>query len=433
MMPRTLLLEDRATTLAGIACLAGLGLFLAFAVFVPIAEGVTVGGQIVVEDKRKVVQHLEGGIIRDLAVREGSVVSAGDTLVVIEDVQARAERDQTGQVLLAVSATLDRIETLLADGDEIIFRPVPGYDGDADKRAGIRAEARQLFDRQRQALASERSVLEARRLALVARADAQAAQGEAIGKSLSILRAEVENKRPLLAQNDITIDAIQGLDREIASLEGALAGAKADRLQALAEAAEVEERIMQAGVQFQERLSAELIDARTEYLSRQEQFLSMQNILERTVIKAPQTGRVMNLNFATVGGVVRPGDPILEIVPAEGSLVAQVQVSPTDRDTVYEGLAVKARLSAYRQWRTPVVDGEVLSVSADLKTTRDGKQSYYEALIRLDAGSVAAAEDVDIVPGMPVEAFVDSGRKRTFLSYLFEPIVGTLDKGVGRG
>lgn len=433
MTRKPFFLGDRSITLSAIACFAGLGSFLAWATFVPLAEGVTVDGQIVVEDKRKVIQHLEGGIVRTLHVREGHSVEAGDVLMELEDLRARAERDQTGQALVSLLASLDRLKALKANQEGITFSSPARYNVAAIIVGEAQGQAASLFDQQRESFRTELAVIDARKSAFLARAQAQKRQEMSILKSISFLTDEIANKRPLLEARDIRIDEIQRLERELASLEGDLSRVQADRQQALAEAAEASERRAQAVSQFREKTANDLLEVQSDFLAREEQFRAAQNVLERTVIVAPQSGTVMNMTVTTIGGVVRSSEPIMEIVPDTAQLVAAVEIRPTDRDSIHRGMAVQARLTAYKDWYAPHVTGRVTDVSADLKTSPDGSYDYYEAFITLDAADVMSESPVDVIPGMPIQAFVDAGTSRTFAHYLLEPILGVLQRGVGRG
>ena len=149
--------------------------------------------------------------------------------------------------------------------------------------------------------------------------------------------------------------------------------------------------------------------------------------MNRTTVYAPQSGEILNLAFANAGAVIRPGETILEIVPDNQDLIATAEVKPSDRDSVYEGLSVEARLSGLKAWDSPLLKGEVSDISADLKTSPDGRYSYYEAKVTIEKENLSQLE-VPLTPGMPIEAFIFSGEKRTFVEYLLEPVNATMRK-----
>jgi len=134
------------------------------------------------------------------------------------------------------------------------------------------------------------------------------------------------------------------------------------------------------------------------------------------------------LSFANAGAVVRPGETILEIVPDNQDLIATVEIQPSDRDSVYEGLSVETRLSGLKSWDSPLLEGVISDISADLKTSSDGRYSYFEGQVTIGEEKVGEL-DIELSPGMPIEAFIFSGEKRTFLEYLLEPVNATMRKG----
>ena len=422
--------KDGHVVIAAAVCAGGFGSFLLWAGLAPLAEGVTVVGSIVVEDNRKVVQHLEGGIVKKLRAVDGVAVRAGDAIVELDDLRARAERDQVGQNLVALLASLDRLNALQEGAADIGFSTFDAYDIDADTLSEILTRQENLFAQQRASLDAEIAVLTARKTALEESAAAKADQIRIVRDSSQVAKEELDLKRSLLSEKLVRIDEIQRLERDYASLRGDASRLAAERQEAAARASETAQQIREAQARFNERISEELVETRTNILSAQEQFNAAQDVLERTVIRAPQSGVVMNMKFFTVGGVIAPGEPIMEIVPASAGLIAQVRINPIDRDAVFEGLKVKARLSAYKTWISPRLDGEVLGVSADLKIAPETGAAFYEARIALDADSLKGAREVKTLPGMPVEAFIDSGVRRTFVDYLFEPISGVIRRGL---
>ncbi len=424
------ILQDFQTTIAALICCGGLGVFLLWAAFAPLAEGVTVAGRITIEDNRKVVQHLEGGIIKKLRVSEGAVVEKGDIIVELDDVRARAQRDQALQNLVSNVATLDRLNGLLHGADVITFSKLDDYDIRRETLLEIKARQEQFFAQQKELLHAEIAVLEVQKTALEDSIEAKAAQIEIVKASAAIAKDEIDLKRSMLEDKLIRIDAVQRLEREYAKLQEGALRLSAERQEAKARALELSEQIKQARIRFEERISEELVETKTTILSLQEQYHAAQDVLKRTTIFAPQSGVVMNMHFFTVGGVIGPGEPILEVVPQNVGVIAQVQLNPADRDAVHEGLSVKARLSSYKAWLSPQLEGVVIGISADLKTSPDTGASYYEARIMLDLEEIKQNDQIDIMPGMPVETFIDSGVRRTFLNYLFEPIAGVMRRAL---
>ena len=427
------ILNDPFASLSGLVCLIGFGGFMLWASLAPLAEGVIVTGQIVVEDNRKVVQHLGGGIVTQLNVVEGSTVEAGSVIMTLDDIGARTERNQAAERLFGLLASVDRLNALAANQEFLEFREfneLTDVSLEESIRQKIANRQLSLFSQQRESHRSELAVLNAREKSLTESAAAKESQLKVLARSIAVIADELAVKKPLLKEKLIRVDEVQRLEREQVEIQTTYSDAKVSQQDDLAQASVVREQLGAAKAQLQERISTELVATRSEILSIKSQYHTADDVLRRTVITAPQSGTVMNMRFFTLGGVVQSGESIMEIVPQDTALVAQVQIRPADRESVYEGLAVKARLSAYNQWIAPQIDGEVLAVSADLKTIPESGDSYYEARILLNDEQLQQNDSIEVIPGMPIEAFVDSGSKRTMIDYLFEPIAGVIRRGI---
>lgn len=414
---------------SALVCTAAVGGFMTWAAVAPLAEGVVAYGQVSVENNRKTIQHLEGGIIQEIMVAEGDRVSEGQSLIVLTDTAVSSGRDQVVFELAAALAAVDRL-TALADGeDQVSFEAMEQTVADTDLDvADLRRRQEDLFHQQKRSHEANIEVLRRRRESLLNRADSFGAQLDENARSIGLVVAEVERNRELLTRQLIRASDLANLEREEAQLRTERSRLESELTLARDRADEAAREISLAEAAFQEGVSEELVEARGRVLSLGEQLEAAQDVVNRTVIHAPQAGEVMNLRFTTSGGVVRPGEPILEIVPAESSLIAVVQIRPVDREAVFEGLSVDARLSGSDSWRPALYGGVVDGISADLKTSPDGSANFYEARITLSEARPGAAE-LKPLPGMPVEAFVYSGQRRTFLDYLIEPLAATLRRG----
>lgn len=422
--------DDVSTRKAGLICLVGLGGFLLFAGTVPLAEGVAVPGQVVAESNRKTVQHLEGGIVRRLHVREGTAVKAGDVLLQLEDVASRSQRDQLALKVAQLRASRDRLQALGSMQASIAFAAIDDLAVDGAAIAQIHGQQRALFSQQRLALGSDLSVLGSRRRSLGGDASGKARQIGATQRALELVRRNLSERRKMLSEQLIRRDSVDELEREERRLEIELARLSTERTGSLGQASEVGEQIGKSRADFLEDVSAELTTARAELAAAEEELRAAEDVLERTVIRAPQAGKVLNLAFNTVGGVVRPGEAIMEIVPGSASLIAHVRISPNARDAVQVGQSVVARLNINKSWNAPQLEGRVLDVSGDLKKEPETGASFFEARLLLTAPP-ELRKTVTVTPGMPIEASINSGVRRTFLSYLLEPIRMTIIRGLG--
>ena len=423
-------MADRAVRWCAYACGIGFGGFLAFSLAAPLAEGVNASGQIVVQDDRKTVQHFEGGIIRELRVSEGDRVAAGQTLVVLEPLQSEAQRDEHAQELAVQTATIERLSALRAGRDAPRFAGLEAISLDPAVKDAITTRQRALFEQQRAAQAAEIELLETRRQTLRGRADDLEGQINATDAALRSGREDLALRRQLLAERLETIGTVSALEREVSRLEAELSRLRGSRNEAVSGIQEATDQIRQAEAALAERSGREILEAQARALAARERLRSTEDRLARTVITAPIAGEVLNLAFATVGGVVRQGEPVMEIVPDEGGLVASLRLAPTDRDAVVPGQTVKANLTAYKGFvASAQLEGEVLGVSADLLTDPVTAVPYYEARVRLAAENLNPADNIVIIPGMPVDAFIASGRSRTLMSYMLEPVTETIRRG----
>lgn len=419
---------SRTIKAGAVACVLGLGGFMIWAGLAPLAEGVVVYGSVAVENDRKTVQHLEGGIIQDILVLDGDMVAAGAPLMVLADVGVSAGRDQILQELVTAQMGVDRLEALLAGRTRVSFKDHGEGLLAGDVIDDIKARQLNLFKQQRDKLSADISVLNSRRTGMLERADNFDAQIAGKRRAKALIDEDIARSEALLEQRLIRASELSRLTQDEARLASDITELSSEQSNMRAQASELSQQIVQTRANFREAVSGDLVQQRADVLSHSERLISAQDVVNRTTIYAPQSGEILNLAFSTPGGVVRPGETILEIVPDRTALIAVVELKPSDRDAVYEGLAVEARLSGLKSWNSPLLEGTITDISADLKVSPDGRYSYYEASVKLGAEKLGKLE-TPLLPGMPVEAFVFSGQKRTFLDYVIEPLGATFRRG----
>jgi len=424
---------DRMVILAAYTCLIGLGGFLAWAAFAPLEEGVTAGGRIIVENDRKVVQHFEGGIVEEITVREGDRVEAGEVVVTLKETASLSDRDQLQTQIAALFAREARLEAVLSGRDEPDFSGLEGLELKPANRQALVAQEYNLFEADRQALESETELLRQRATSARRTAELRQAQVESTQVALDVAREELSRSQALLEDQMIRGDQVSRLEREVAGLKTDISRLKAEREESAASASDAERQIDQLRARQRQDASAELRDARAERLAAIESLSAAQDVLNRAVIRAPVSGEVLNLTYTTPGAVVPSGETIMEIVPNEKQVVASVRIRPRDRASVFEGQEVRTQISAYRSWTSPRLEGVVNSVSADLKQDPANGNEYYEARIMLSGDALRASEGLDVMPGMPVDAFIYAGHSRTTLDYLFAPLLESAFKGLRTG
>lgn len=405
--------------LAAIALFFG-GLLL-WSLIAPISSAAIAQGQVRVESHRKTIQHLEGGILRELLVKEGDVVRKGQILARLDDTQASA----TNGLYQGQWDALKVLEArLLAERDGL---PAITFDAGISARladpavAEMAAGQQRIFTSRRQSLAGEADIIRQKIAQLNAEIGAHRAQARSADEQMRLARDETQDIRTLLEQGLSTKPRLLAMERQIAKLQG-------DKGQYMGMAARAQQMIAEANLELTNLRSTrskevieEIRDVQTKLAEFDERLRAAADVRRRTALVAPQAGRVVNIKHFTPGGVVQPGQAIMDIVPLGDTLVIDARVSPYDIDTVAAGLTAEVKLSAYKQRQLPVVMGSVLSVSADALVDERSGDSYYVAQIALPPGEVEKLKGARLYPGMPAEVFIVTGRKSA-IRFLLEPI-----------
>ncbi len=411
-------------------CLIGFGGFLIWGSFAPLEEGVAAVGQIVVEGDRQVIQHLEGGIIEKIEVRDGARVIKGDTLVILKETAPLASRDLVVQEYAALSASVERMRALQTNQSRLTFAALDGLDLGDQERLDIMNREEELFQQQRKALTADVQVLRARRSAAVKTQQARAGQIQIARRALASANDERKVIVSMFEQQLARRDQVTSAERLVASLEADIARLASEQQEAEANERDLQAQINQATARFSEENGTALLEASAALLAAEERLGAAQEVLDRAIIRAPVSGEILNMSVATLGGVVQPGQTMMEIVPSISEVTASVRLNPSDRSSVFEGQTVRTKFSSYRGWQAPRLEGEIINVSADLKTDPATSALYYEARVRISSEEMKRTTGVDITPGMPVDVFIFSGKSRTFLDYLLEPLSESLFKGL---
>jgi len=422
--------KDKIVWKMGALCLLGFGGFMLWGSLAPLEEGVAASGQIVVEDNRQLVQHLEGGIVSEINVREGQVVEKGDVLVVLKKTASLSNRDQIVQEYGALAASVARLKALQSGAVKPSFGVLDTLDLGAKERADIIARETGLFHQQRNSLSADIAVLSARITAAKQTKISREKQIVIARKALESATGELSVIQDMFSQQLARRDQVTASERLVATLEGDIARLQSQGDDAKASELDYKAQIAQLRARAAQENAANLLSTSAELLAAEERLNAAQDVLDRSVIFAPVSGEVLNMAFSTIGGVVRSGETLMEIVPSIREVTASVQIAATDRSSISEGQLVRTQFSSYKGWQAPRLEGEIIDVSADLKTDPVTAVSYYEARIRVPASEIAKTTGVDVIPGMPVDAFIYSGKSRTMLDYLLEPLGESLFRGL---
>lgn len=420
---------DKTVFICSVICFVAFGGFLAWAGFVKLDEGVTASGTVVVEDSRRVIQHLEGGIIEVIAVQEGTFVQAGDTLVILQNAAGQAARAELVSDYIRLEAANLRREAQAKGATKPTFDGFDGHRLAPGVLAAILLRETELFDQETGGLNAEIKTLSERAQRAKASAGPILEQQKAMRIAATALEDQLSRKRTLAELKLVRLDEVRELERSLASTQSEIARFQNEVDRARADSADFRNQISQVRAQFRTRLAEERVEAERQMQVIGERLVAAQDLVDRTVISAPTAGEVLNLTATTLGGVVKPGDPILEIVPLSNSIIASVNIRPADRASVSEGLKVRARISAFDNRDMPELTGEIIDISGDLKTDPATRSTYYEARIRIVEQSMSGRSK-DILPGLPIDVFIFSGAERTTLEHLFDPLAESMFAGL---
>ncbi|MGB5245859.1 MAG: HlyD family type I secretion periplasmic adaptor subunit [Woeseia sp.] len=404
-----------------------LGSIFMWAALVPISRAAIAPGVVGKEGYRQTVQHLEGGIIHKLLVKDGDPVEAGQVLLELADVQSRADFDllqKQKMVAMAKEATLLAAQ----QGKVEVTLPAPL------QSAAVGAAVRDAINGQ-----VESSLLDTRlyrdQLEIIdrqiegARGKIAALNGEkrVLQKSITMIREELGQYMALHEKGLVTRQVIFDLQRHVVDTEAAISSNNVALQSTAQEINDLEREQSRLTASHFEAISAELDAVRAQLVGLDEKLSKTVDTLERTVIRAPTAGVVVNLQVNTVGGVISSGQPLMDIVPNAGKLMVDARVNPIDRDTVQVGQDAEIRFSAFNRRTTEPVAGRVTLISADSLTDAVTNQSYYLAKIELLEDPAEAGNGGSIFPGMQADVFIVTG-SRTALSYLTEPIVRSFSR-----
>ncbi|MBI5323645.1 HlyD family type I secretion periplasmic adaptor subunit [Bradyrhizobium sp.] len=387
---------------------------------VPISGALIAPGQVVVESNVKKVQHPTGGVVGEVRVRDGDLVKAGDIVVRLDETVVRANLAIVNKTLYGLWARQARLEAEQRGNDAVKFPPMLlDRAGEPEVRDVIASETK-LFDVRVNGRAGQKAQLRERVAQLNEEIEGLSAQERAKEKEIALVEKELVGVRQLYEQRLIQISRLTVLERDAARLNGERGQYVAARAQARGKITETELQIIQVDKDMVSEVSKDLRETTDKIGEFIERKVTAEDQLRRIDIRAPQDGMVLQSTVHTVGGVITAGDAIMMIVPQADDLSVEAKVNPQDIDKLQIGQKTVLRFSAFNQRTTPELNGKVSRVSADVTTDQRSGQSYYTIRISLPADEIARLGEVKVVPGMPVEAFVQTG-ERTLLSYFLKP------------
>ena len=400
----------------------GFGGFLLWAGLAPLDEGVPTQGMVTLDTKRKTVQHLSGGIVKEVLVHEGQQVKEGEPMLRLDGAVAKANYEAVRQRYLGYRAMQSRLFAEQAGRDVIDFHP--------DVKAAMNDP---LIKQQ---VTTQQQLIQARRAALAA--DLQGIEESIQGlkeqlnsyqnilvqrrSQLALLTEELTNTRGMVKEGYAPRNRQLELERMVAESNAAIADLTGNSMRVSRQVAELTQRSMARKQEYRKEIESQLADITREVQSDAEKFVAVTADLDRMEIKAPANGQVVGLTVQTVGAVLQPGQKLLDVVPENQTLLLEAHIPPHLIDKVNTGLSADIRFNSFAHSPQLVVEGKVMSVSGDLLSDPQQPQfAYYLARVQVTSSGMKTLGARQMQPGMPAEIVIKTG-ERSLLTYLLHPL-----------
>lgn len=390
-------------------------------------SAVIAGGLFRVQGENLVVQHLEGGIVREIAVKEGQIVAAGDLMFRLDDTRASAGRDILRNQLFGALATDARLQAEMA-GAETIALPdeVARMLTEEPSFAAVLTTQAEVFSAGRLLDAGQVQILQDRADQLSQQAQGLTHRISTLEAQQRLLRDELGSQQALYGKGLATKAQYFALQRDEAALTGDIAVTGTQLQTTLQQIAEVEARKLQVRRDRLTKIAEARDTVQEQVFDLRQRIAAAEDILARTRITAPRAGRVMGVQVNTLGAVLPEGEVLAGIVPEDSPLVVEVKVNPADINQVHQGGEARVRLTAFNYRTTPLVRGWVTYVSPDVFSDPATGAPFYRADVALDAAELAALPDVEMLIGMPAQVMIATG-EQTVADYLLRPVLGGMD------
>ncbi len=404
---------------------AGFGIW---AVFAPLKSAAVAVGVVEAESSRKTIQHLEGGIVQQIYVHNGDLVSNGQTLIKLDDTKPRTELVGIQGQLWDAQASRARLVAEQANEMQLLFPPE--LEQLAPHNPAVNAIVvgqRRIFEARRDVYRSEIAITHEKMGQVKEEITGLAAQKMALSSRIEITRQQLDMINPLVKKGLERKTSVLNLAREKADLDGQLGETMAQMSRAYQVINEAQANLVKLESDRQNEIAKELRETENQLFLLSERYRAINDQLIRTDIKAPENGIVMDLRIHTTGGVIGAGEPLLDLVPQDGNMIVSAHVRPEDINLVRPGLNAQVHLLPYDQRRVPLLEGQVTYVSADRLIDKQTGQPYYAATIRVTDDELMQAGDVEMIPGMPVQALIETGESSVAL-YAVRPLLDSFHR-----
>jgi HlyD family type I secretion membrane fusion protein len=384
----------------------------------PLAGAVVAPAQIKVDLNRKTVQHQEGGIVRQLLVRDGQQVRTGEPLVVIGDLRGKAELN-----LLEDQVREERIRMARAGAEAALSErlAMPPEEDAAVAPSDYAVREFALFTARRRTLNEQIAALETQSREAQAQATALQSQIAAGEESEKLATDELAMNEKLVQSGFVPTARILQLKRAIADYRSKTADSRSQLAMARQRGSDFKERIAQTRNQYRQQAEDELKQSSAKLRELEERLQPSRDQVERQIVRSPVDGEIMALRVAGAGEVIAPREPLLDVVPSQARLVVEARIRPEDINHVQKNASAQVRLTSFDARTTPLLRGNVTFVSGDRVTSPDGRESYFMATVEVDAANLKGHPEIRLQPGMPAELYVATGRRSLF-EYLLRPI-----------
>jgi HlyD family secretion protein len=392
-----------------------------------LSGAVVASGSLVVETNVKKVQHPTGGVVGELRVRDGDRVKGGDVVIRLDDTITRANLAIVVKGLDELAVRQARLEAERDDEKQVDFEPIlKARNGNQDVARIVDGEQK-LFELRRSARSGQKSQLKERIGQLEKEIEGLTEQAGAKKGEMELIRQELEGVRQLWSKNLVTIMRLNQLQRETVRLEGERGQLMASIAQARGKMTETQLQIIQIDQDLRSEVAKELREIQGKVAELVERKVAADDQLMRIDIRAPQSGTVHQLTVHTVGGVISASEPAMLIVPEADQLTVEVKLPPQNIDQLQLGQPAVLRFAAFNQRTTPELNGTVTRISGDIVQDQKSGATYYLVHIAIPTGEIARLKNLKLVPGIPVDAFIQTG-DRTVISYLVKPFRDQVEK-----
>lgn len=417
----------RKPIMAGIIVIAiGFGGFFSWAFTAELDSAAVASGSVIVDSRKKVVNHFEGGILKKLLVEEGDRVKAGQTLMLLDGTRSESELGQLRGERYGLIAKLARLRAEQSGRGEIDF-PEQILNAEQDYVADILLDEKRLFGKRNEVYDAKRNAQAKQIEQFDAEARALESQINARTRQEKLVAEQLKGIRQLAEKGFATRTQLVEIENNWSDLVGDMGEFKAQKAAAEQQKAEAEINLASIEMEWQSDIATEIQEAQLALNDVTQRIRASEDVLNRREVKAPQDGIVANIQIRTPGGVISPAEPIMDIIPENEPLLIEAMINRQDIDSVHVGSKAQIKLTAYSQRRLAPLDGEVRYVAADQTVDEKRDSSYYIVRAAINPDALAKRDDIEIRPGMPADILILKSPRRA-IDYLIDPITESMSR-----